>query len=652
MISSDSVRTICQANGIANVTIIDDVFDPPALSLSPAEMQTLFEAFELSPDVRTTLQNLGVELTEPADLTAQVFDQVKALAEQDDAGATEAWTLISGLAEARRANLNRMKQRLRRELKLSVKSVGAAAAERRKKIVPDDSNVIFLDFELRADEVRGTLSSAFVKRIYEQFKDRAAAPLVILMSSSKLSDDDLEAFQKQTELLSGMFYFVEKDDLFSVEKLNYRLAAFAKSLSTGQTMQRFIHQVEAGLAEAKRKVFRDIRSLSIADYAFLQSVRLNDDGQPMGEYLMWMFNAHLVRELGTSETVRAVEALVDDLKFDHLPPTQAKPSASLGALYSSAVMRPMDPLPAQPTNSASYLQFGDLFQNNGKKVWLCITPACDLAFGDARPLPSDRSVLFLPGELLPLDKPLKSYQQRQPRTELIQLSGKTYRVVWNTKEVAQTKYGALQTFLNGKKIKRIARLNAPFAIEVQRAFAADLTRIGMPTPPPLYNPVKVRLSCLNEHGAEVELTTAATCGALISGGERGEKLVLGSEFMDALPSMLAQAESVTKSRHKTLAAAVAGEHEEPLVNGAAEAHAKLVAARKDVAVLGGVRGPFKLDPNGLTVLDGLMTVLELGSTVQQPAASPLRLVVLPAEEMILDGNPPPENPSKATVVAA
>src|SRR5581483_1070678 len=44
-----------------------------------------------------------------------------------------------------------------------------------------------------------------------------------------------------------------------------------------------------------------------------------------------------------------------------------------------------------------------------------------------------------------------------------------------------------------RRHERRARLRLPFALEVQRAFAADLTRVGMPVAPPIYQAVDIRL---------------------------------------------------------------------------------------------------------------------------------------------------------------
>ena len=47
--------------------------------------------------------------------------------------------------------------------------------------------------------------------------------------------------------------------------------------------------------------------------------------------------------------------------------------------------------------------------------------------------------------------------------------------------------------MKSKGYERTARLRLPFALEIQRAFTANLTRIGMPVAPPIYQPVEVQL---------------------------------------------------------------------------------------------------------------------------------------------------------------
>lgn len=628
MITAQSVRSLFVQSGIKNVAIIDDVFDPPGTNLSPAEIETLFEKIGELPGLLASLRGLERVVREPADLGPPVLNTIKSLADSGDDEATEFWGMIEGIATVKRAKLETLVTNLRRNLKVTVKKIPAAsAARKRDTIVPADSNVIFLDYELEAGRHSSDLSSSIVEKIYKQFKGREPAPLLILMSSLDLGEDKVAAFQKRSDFLSGMFYFVPKSDLFEVEKLHYRLAAFAKALPTGQTLQKFIEKLDDSLSAARASVFNDLRSLNIADYAFLQTMRLHDDGQPMGEYLMWMISAHLVKELGADAAMKTVEKAVSGLTFNDLPPTNARPSQSLGALYSSAVMRKMDPLPDPAVDPTNYLQFGDLFlKQKSKNVLVCITPPCDLAFGPTRKIPSARSILFLSGKLMPIEKALKPFEQRQPRTELVRLDDTMSRILWDTKRVIQMTWGNLRDQLSEMKAKRVARLNTAFALEIQRSFATDLTRIGMPVAPPVYNPIDVEMICLDRDGNDKILTTLTTCKAHLSGSDRGEKLVMGAEFMDALPGMLADATAHLEARHMALLATakIQGPGKAAEIAGAKE---KLIEARKDANALSAIRGPFGLARDSLpqSVLDDLLEIRDGADAAPVKEWIPLRV---------------------------
>ena len=457
-------------------------------------------------------------------------------------------------------------------------------------------------------------------------------PLVILMSNQRLTEADVTTFQKGTKVLSGMFYFIPKEDLFDEERRNYRLAAFARSLITGQTLQVFVSKVDTAFDQAREKVFDDVRSLSISDFTYLKMLRLHEDGEPLAEYLMWLMSAHLLNYLLSAAEVHDSEAKLNALKFDHLPPTQAQPSPNLAMLYSSAVMRNMPELPADKDQQSGSLQFGDLFRTDDK-VWLCITATCDLAFGPTRPKRSKRSVLLIPGKLLPIEIELKPFERRMPRTELVWLDKKVYRILWDTKEVARTDWGDIMKWQAAKKAKRIARLHAPFALEIQRLFTADLTRIGMPVPPPLYSPQAVRLTCLDEHGVELELTTEGSRTALSVGGERGEKLIMGEGFMNELPAMLAKARTALAARRDALA------KQEGTIGPGPAAEAKLAVEKlelvgRDANLLSGARGPFRMPVSGSAerIMDGAIELCEAGDVDSSKTWPPLRLMTVQSPE--------------------
>lgn len=643
MISASSVAEIFKQSSIGAVAIIDDAFDGPEQPMTAAATQTLFEQLSADQELLDGFTAAGRALESVDDLTLEAVVAVKAASKQDPA-ALAAWNYVKVFANGRRTALDGFAGDISRDLKVKVKKISAAslspksARSQSKNVVDDGVDIVFLDYELKEGEEEGALSSDITDRIHRQFAGKEKAPLVILMSSRKLDEQAVVAFQRRTKVLSGMFYFVPKEELFDKEKRHYRLAAFAKSLATGRTLQRFVTGIEQELVGIQAKVFADVRSLSIGDFAFLQKLRLHEDGQPLGEYLLWLMNAHLVKELLDSGDVRVVETQVNALPFDDLPPTQSKPSINLATLYSSAVMRPMRALPQAAVDQAEYLQFGDLFRKgNGKQVWLCITAPCDLAFSATRPVRGGRSILFLPGTLQPIDKQMKGFEQRQPRTELVWIDKKAYRIIWDTKEVARADWSAIHAWKTEMKVERIARLNTPFALEIQRSFAADLTRIGMPTPPPFYNPVKVRLVVSDDKDQEVELTAAIRCDGYLSGDERSMRLVMGECFMDALPEMLRKAEEVLDARLASIEQKrEKGKATPGNVANALTARDKVAAARTNAETLSAMKGPFQVplaNKVGLFI-DELLALAGEGDADSSDPHIPLRLTILPFEEPV------------------
>lgn len=634
MISATSMKEIFQEQSIASIAIIDDAFNPAGSSLTPAERDELFTLFSADGDIVRAFDESGLELGASDDITAAALKTLRARG-QADAGATAALAHVSVTAKGKRVALDVLASALK-SLGAKVSRISANRAQAaRKNVVSDDVDVVLLDYDLEGAEDVGELSRRLAGRIYEQFKDRERAPLVILMSSNELDEDEVRKFQTMTKVLGGMFYFVPKADLFDEERRNYRLAAFAKSLTTGQALQRFVVNVEKALEETRDRVFADVRALSISDFAYLKMLRLHDDGQPLGEYLIWLLSAHIVKNLGLSEGVALAEEAVNALAFDQLPPTQAKPSPNLAVLYSSAVMRPMPVLPENDNDGTRSLQFGDLFRKGkSKRVWLCITPPCDLAFSQSRPKQSDRSILFLPGTLRAIEDPLKPFDLRQPRTELLWLDDKIYRVLWDTKRVDQAAWGKIREWQTDRKVTRIARVNTPFALEIQRNFAADLTRVGMPTPPPLYNPQLVRLHCLDDAGAPLELSTKPTRDALSVGGDRGVRLILGEEFMNGLPAMLKKAEKALTKRLEVLKATEATDGPGPAAE-AVKALEAIAQIAQDAKRLSAMRGPFVLPEIGkpTSEMDGAMYVCHEADLGSVAAWVPLRLEILaPIEE--------------------
>ena len=152
-----------------------------------------------------------------------------------------------------------------------------------------------------------------------------------------------------------------------------------------------------------------------------------------------------------------------------------------------------------------YLHLGDLFVRRFTGTVLMVMNAqCDLEFTPdhgSRQFKPSKSVLFIPGRLHPVFDALSEADERRPRTELFEYDRIAYRIVWDTKRIVGRPYNGLSAWLGSEGYALEARLRLPFALQIQQAFAADLTRIGMPVPPPLQQRADLWLCCPAADGA-------------------------------------------------------------------------------------------------------------------------------------------------------
>lgn len=136
------------------------------------------------------------------------------------------------------------------------------------------------------------------------------------------------------------------------------------------------------------------------------------------------------------------------------------------------------------------LRLGDLFiRLREKQALIIINADCDLAHECD---PSD-SIYLMPGRLQFIKDRIGEEDTRKDRTELFATAGESYRIIWEIKKITTVKFSAAHTFLETNQFVWKARLRQPYALELQRIFAADLTRIGMPVPPPIIQPIGVQL---------------------------------------------------------------------------------------------------------------------------------------------------------------
>lgn len=461
-----------------------------------------------------------------------------------------------------------------------------------------DVSIVFMDYVLGPESTLKTSvarAESITKAIYKAFSE-GGMPLIILMSSDARAPADEERFRNETGLLRGMFYFAPKGDLRNESKLLLNLGAWAKTLPMSGDIQRFVTTLAESMYPVFDEFIRGIKGLSLDDYAYIQKLSLREDGQPFGDYLLWLYNSYLGHLLFESrKAIREQQKIVDGLTQNYLPPNQSMPSDQLVKMYHTALFNmnvgevtahpllaptelataeshcegtqancvvkepasdtslqtepdpgievrgneqasekvEMTPQVVQETQSKivteaetekdqsgrvdlsegavisdeessvvqvppstqvqatslmPYLHLGDLFINSSdSQLLMVINAECDLSFGPLRACDPNSTVLFVKGELQPPD--VWGMATLQPRTELFEYLEKKYSIVWDVKKIFSFLHREIEPKLLASGFKRIARLRLPFALDVQRAVAANLTRIGMPVGPPIYHPI-------------------------------------------------------------------------------------------------------------------------------------------------------------------
>lgn len=379
----------------------------------------------------------------------------------------------------------------------------------------ESASIIFLDYYLGAadDEEAVKQAQTRISQIFSSLPQGRDKPFVVLMSS-KATADVQRRFCEEAGLLRGLLTFAPKKELESLELLQLHLATWAVHLPQRHRIQEFVEALESSLEKAG-KVFRQrIRGLGVEDYANIQWLSLQKDGQPLGDYMLWLFKSMLSHCLHDDPKVLSCQDALDSLTVDSFLPNHSPPSSDLAELYRCASMVPgVGPAGPHPQSDDQlgdiHLSLGDLFfREDSNDVLIVLNAACDLAYSpksEERPFPAGRFVLFDNGQL-------QLIRDVQPEASLRMQPYKhkdgedVFRINWFHSKAQWVQYGNCRKWLTDQGYTRKARMALPYALELQKSFANHITRVGMPIPPPLSSWYTIAICCAAEDGKWKELT--------------------------------------------------------------------------------------------------------------------------------------------------
>lgn len=515
------------------IVVVDDAFDQPTPEQVEDEFANFLSAVAETPEAATALELLSnSKLNEVKALDEELIDKLWRIKWEDSPLAEICRTTVFADAVDKLSNVRPFCDHLR--------SRGFQLIEvgQNGEIPRDDIALVLMDYVLGPEDRGATevetlnlraqaieTAEAAVKQFYHSFPRGADKPFIVLMSSRQPADVLVEQFEKNSELLRGMFDFVTKADLCRPATLEFKLRTWNYALPTRHDIQHFAEALRDAMDDVREKFREALRQLSFQDYTYLQSLALQDDGHPLGDYMLWLYSSFLGDLLLGQPAVIEQRERLDAMEFPAVLPTEDPPSTQLAELYQTAVGSPSEPLNAHPREGsadptqpapAPMAHLGDVFVKDADDpIFMVLNAACDLAFAPhtSRTCDPEQAIIMIPGRLTPLYE--APDDMKLPRTEIFAHEKKLFRVIWRDDRVFTIPYKDLFERMKESGHERRYRLRLPYALLVQQSFASRLTRIGLPVAPPICVAVDVHAHCADDHGNARLLCPPVKGGAFV-----------------------------------------------------------------------------------------------------------------------------------------
>src|SRR5262249_49999243 len=143
----------------------------------------------------------------------------------------------------------------------------------------------------------------------------------------------------EAELLGCQFRMLRKNELGNAERIAERLYDLVLTYPDALKVNAFLLAWDAALNGSKAKVLKSIRTLDLADYANLQALVLEAEKEPVGDYVLDLYDLHLHHVLEGDEHLIRTAKLLNEINWDDYPPAQFMPSPELIEMMDGALFQ-------------------------------------------------------------------------------------------------------------------------------------------------------------------------------------------------------------------------------------------------------------------------------------------------------------------------
>ncbi|MEC6392442.1 hypothetical protein VXS72_10970 [Acinetobacter pittii] len=328
-------------------------------------------------------------------------------------------------------------------------------------------------------------------------------PLVILMSrSSRLESKRIE-FRDKVGLLDSAFRIIKKQDLQEHNVFEITLERLVQNQPNSQILANLFCALENGINKAAENSLLLLRKLRLSDVGQIQNLLLNAEGQPIGSYLVDIFDKVLSHEIEQDDGIIDAALQVNKLSFDKYPSPYISGSADLQELVYRILTQNKNRLKLPSSLEGSKVSFGDLLALSDNvstdevkqkilvdlepnNILLVLTPACDLQRGAAP------RVLCLVGTTKPLKASDWSYKD-DAKTAAILIKDEIHGIQWDLKHIDTLSQKLLTDALENHLMSIVGRLRESHALELQQRVLAGLGRVGQMAALPATFPVRLKI---------------------------------------------------------------------------------------------------------------------------------------------------------------
>lgn len=526
-----TIAELVKAAGFEKALIIDDAIDevPTAADLAmDADAWSIFVA-----DIGDDIEHVEAAFPDYKNLDGNALrdsnEFVQAMYGLKDKLRPDLWNTLFQAYERDQASDREFLRKLEKRLVdvgLQVATTGRSASDAGR-----DCSIVFADLFLGASQQDFDIAASVDRLVKLMSSRRDQPPAVVLMSRSPLLKDKKERFRDDAKMVGAMFRVYGKQDLLEGSTVETVLERLATHYADAVRVTSFLNAWESGLDDAKTDFMKLIRRLDLSDYSKIREVLLDAEGQPLGSYMLDVFDRVLQHHIeGQAPTITSAIEL-SRIDADKYPAPYIAGSADLQELVTRVLWQNPDRLKVPGNTAGMPVSFGDVLVRKARldptlrqesaslqpDALVVLTPACDLVRK-----PERRRVLLVGGTMKPIDSKTWRYKPKGVSTAILQLRGQPRMFVeWDFDD---------HRMLSRDEIAALIKEDGPYgiglrfresnALELQQRLLSDMGRVGLLSTMPFTFPVEVRLLTANTQGGVLPIdlpALAADGGVWITG---------------------------------------------------------------------------------------------------------------------------------------